>query len=168
MSAPERRYLDKQSPEIFDALSATATGVREQAADAGLGRSILELVNVRASQLNRCVFCLDRHSRQAVDAGVTAQQLAVLPGWRETTLFTDRERAALEIAETVTTVTGEHPDDATFERLREHLSDTEISVLSWAAITINAFNRVSILSGHPVLARDASGRPVRGATAGAR
>lgn len=168
MSTSGRRYLDKQSPEIFEALTATAARVREQAAEAGLERSILELVNVRASQLNRCVFCLDRHSRQAVDAGVTPQQLAVLPGWRETTLFTDRERAALEIAETVTTVAGEHPGDAALARLHEPLSDTEVSVLTWAAITINAFNRVSILSGHPVLPRDASGRPLRGTVAEAR
>lgn len=157
-----RLYLDKQSPAIFEALTGTAAQVREQAAELGLARSVLELVNVRASQLNRCAFCLDRHSRLAVDAGVTPQQLAVLPAWRETTLFTDRQRAALEIAETVTAVADDHPDDAALARLREHLSDAEVSVLTWAAITINAFNRVSILSGHPVLPRDTSGRPLRG------
>ncbi len=157
-----RLYLDKQSPAVFEALTATAARVREQAAEAGLERSVVELVNLRCSQLNRCAFCLDRHSRMALEAGVTPQQLAVLAAWRSTTLFAARERAALEIAETVTTVAGGHPDEAARERLREHLTDTEISVLTWAAITINAFNRVSILSRHPVPARDASGHVLRG------
>jgi alkylhydroperoxidase family enzyme len=76
----------------------------------------------------------------------------VLPGWRETDLFTARERAALELAEGVTLVADRHLDDATYEQPRTALTDDEIALVIWAAITINAFNRVSVLSQHPIRA----------------
>lgn len=117
---------------------------------AGLPRSLLELVNVRVSQLNRCVFCLNLHSRLALEAGVTPQLLAVLPAWSETELFDDKERAALTIAEATTEVTGHHLTDAEYAAAAEVLTPDELSVVIWAAVTINAFNRVSILSRHPV------------------
>jgi AhpD family alkylhydroperoxidase len=150
---PERIYLDKQSPSVFEKMSATAAEIRARAADAGLTRITLELVNIRVSQLNACVYCLDLHTRRALEAGETAQRLAVLPGWRETDLFTDVERAALEIAEAVTLVADHHLPDADYTRLRGDLTDDQLSLLIWAAITINAFNRVSTLSGHPVTPR---------------
>lgn len=153
-----RIYLDKQSPSVFQALTSTAGELRSRAAEAGLDRSVLELVNVRVSQLNGCVYCLDLHTHAALAAGETPQRLAVLPAWRETGLFTDLERAALEIAEAVTLVADAHLGDADYVRVREHLSDDQISLLTWAAITINAFNRVSILSRHPIAPRDATGR----------
>lgn len=160
MSTGARVWLDKSAPAVFEALAGTAATIREQAAALGLDRRLLELVNVRVSQLNGCVYCLDLHSRQALKAGETPQRLAVLPGWRDTSLFGARERAALEIAEAVTLVAERHLDDAGYERARAGLSDEEVSLLTWAAITINAFNRVSIMSRHPVPERDAAGRPV--------
>jgi AhpD family alkylhydroperoxidase len=147
---PARIYLDKQSPSVFRALTGTARELRARAAEAGIDRSVLELVNVRVSQINRCAYCLDRHTRIALDGGETPQRLAVLPAWRETTLFSSLEQAALEIAEAVTLVADAHLDDEAYTLVREHLSDNQLSLLTWAAITINAFNRVSILSGHPV------------------
>jgi AhpD family alkylhydroperoxidase len=154
-----RVYLDKQSPTVFEAMTATAAEIRARAAEVGLTRITLELVNIRASQLNACVYCLDLHTRRALEAGETPQRLAVLPAWRETALFTGLERAALEIAEAVTLTAERHlPDDA-YARLRDHLTDEQLSLLTWAAISINAFNRVSILSGHPLIPRDANGRP---------
>ncbi|WP_338597989.1 carboxymuconolactone decarboxylase family protein [Saccharopolyspora sp. SCSIO 74807] len=151
----DRIFLDKQTPTVFKALSATAAEVRDRARELGLERILLELVNIRASQLNACTFCLDRHTRLALEAGETTQRLAVLPGWRETELFTPRERAALELAEAVTLVAAQHLDDADYERARTLLSDDEVSLVTWAAITINAFNRVSVFSRHPVRARNA-------------
>ena len=105
---------------------------------------------VRISQINGCAYCLDMHVGDAVKAGESPQRLAVLPAWRDTALFTEKERAALALAESVT----ELPDHRTRELeeayAREHLSAEEFSVVSWLAITINAFNRVSITSHHPV------------------
>ncbi|WP_406690764.1 carboxymuconolactone decarboxylase family protein [Saccharopolyspora sp. ID03-671] len=152
----DRIFLDKQTPSAFKALSATATEIRSRAREIGLDRVLLELVNIRASQLNGCAFCLDRHTRLALEAGDTPERLGVLPAWRETELFTDKERAALELAEAVTLVAAQRPGQDTSDQVRAVLSDDEVSVITWAAITINAFNRVSILSGHPVRRRSAN------------
>ncbi|MEU6564983.1 carboxymuconolactone decarboxylase family protein [Nocardia nova] len=152
-AADARVWVDKQSPEPFRALNGVALAVRSAAEAAGLDRSLIELVNVRVSQLNECAYCLDVHCRAALKAGVTPQRLEVLPAWRRTDLFTPLERAALVLAETTTTL----PDEETLERAyiyaRQHLSDEQISVVIWVATTIGAFNRVSIMSGHPVRAR---------------
>lgn len=153
MTTP-RIYLDKQTPSVFKALRATAAEVRTRASEAGLARSTLELVNVRVSQINGCAYCLDLHTHLALQGGETTQRLAVLPGWRDTQLFTDTERTALELAEAVTLVADDHLSDDDYARARATLSDDAISVLIWAAITINAFNRVSILSRHALPERD--------------
>lgn len=150
-----RIFLDKQTPSIFKTMLATAGEVRARADELGLPRTLLELVNVRVSQINRCAYCLDMHTEKAVQAGETTQRLGVLPAWREVPVFTDRERAALRLAEDVTLVADDHPTEQDSAVVREVLSDDEVSVLTWAAITINAFNRVSIMSGHPVGAREA-------------
>lgn len=149
----DRIFLDKQEPAVFKALTATAAEVRTRADEIGLEQVLLELVNIRASQINGCAFCLDRHTHRALESGETTRRLAVLPGWRETDLFAPRERAALELAEAVTLVPQQHPDNATYEQARAVLTDDEVALVIWAAITINAFNRVSILSHHPVRAR---------------
>ncbi|MFC7344207.1 carboxymuconolactone decarboxylase family protein [Saccharopolyspora griseoalba] len=150
----DRVFLDKQAPAAFQALLATAKEIRDQARETGLDRALLELVNIRVSQLNGCAYCLDRHTRLAIEAGEEIQRLGVLPGWREADLFTRRERAALDLAEAVTLVAHQRPDDATYARAREVLSDDEISLLIWTSVTINAFNRISVLSGHPVRRRN--------------
>jgi alkylhydroperoxidase family enzyme len=88
--------------------------------------------------------------RDALKAGESVQRLAVLPAWRETVLFTDKERAALALAESITELPG-HASQAHEEAYaRQHLTEEEFSVISWLAITMNAFNRVSITSHHPV------------------
>ncbi|MFB6842766.1 carboxymuconolactone decarboxylase family protein [Streptomyces sp. NPDC056361] len=146
----DRVYLDKRSPDAYRALVRTADAVRTTAAEAGLDRILVELVNLRVSQLNGCAYCLDVHTRAALRAGETTRRLGVLAAWRDTELFTARERAALALAEATT-----HPADAlaqerAYDSAREVLDDGEISAVIWVAIAINAFNRVSILSKHPV------------------
>lgn len=146
----EHLYLDKQHPALWKAMSALGLQVQGAAEEAGIGSGLLELLNVRISQINGCAYCLDLHVRKASEAGETAQRLAVLPAWRDTALFTDRERAALALVESIT----ELPDQQSREReeafARECLSAEEYSAVSWLAVTMNAFNRVSITSHHPV------------------
>lgn len=115
--AGRRVFVDKQSPKAYHALVETSEAVRAVAADAGLDRTLVELVNLRVSQINGCAYCLDVHTRAALRGGETTQRLGVLAAWRDTELFTG-----------------------------------QISAVIWAAITINAFNRVSVMSGHPVRA----------------
>ncbi|MGW1428615.1 carboxymuconolactone decarboxylase family protein [Streptomyces sp. NPDC002431] len=145
-----RVYVDKQTPKAYQALVQTSEAVRASAAEAGLDRVLVELVNLRVSQLNGCAYCLDVHTRAALRAGETTQRLGILAAWRDTEVFTARERAALALAEATT-----HPADASaqetaYAAAREEFDDTELSAIVWVAITINAFNRVSILSKHPV------------------
>lgn len=143
-------HVDKHSPTAYKALIGVATAVTALAEESGLPRSLVELVNVRVSLLNGCASCLEVHHRRADDAGVTAKQLATVSVWRDTELFDEREQAALRLAEIATTL----PDHDTAEReyalAREVLDDDELSAVVWVATTINAFNRVSILSGHTV------------------
>ncbi|MDQ0925704.1 AhpD family alkylhydroperoxidase [Pseudarthrobacter sp. W1I19] len=143
-------YLDKQHPTLWRALNGLGLKVREAAEAAGLDETTVELLRVRVSQLNGCAYCLDLHVREAMEAGETAQRLAVLPAWRETALFTEKERAALALAESITELPGHSVQGHEEAYAREHLSEEEFSAVSWLAIAMNAFNRVSITSHHPV------------------
>lgn len=148
---PARRvFVDKQSPKAYHALVQTAEAVRATAAEAGLDRILVELVNLRVSQINGCAACLDVHTRAALRAGETTRRLGVLPAWRDTELFTPRERAALGLAEAVTDPADASAQERAYAEAREVLDEEAISAVIWVAITINAFNRVSILSKHPV------------------
>lgn len=149
-------YLDKSDPPTWRALNGLALRVADSAEQAGLPRSVVELVNVRVSQLNGCAFCLDLHSRLAQEAGISEQQLAVLPAWRETQVFTSLERAALTIGEAVTEISDQDLLRTRLKTARTALTEAQYSALQWAAVTMNAFNRISILSGHPVLPRPAT------------
>ncbi|WP_406486538.1 carboxymuconolactone decarboxylase family protein [Streptomyces sp. NBC_01563] len=161
-TAPESRrvFVDKQSPKAYHALVQTSEVVRATAADAGLDRVLVELINLRVSQLNGCAYCLDVHTRAALRAGESTQRLGVLAAWRDTEVFTPRERAALALAEAVTDPADATAQEAAYGVARVVFGDDEISAVIWVAITINAFNRVSILSKHPV--RRAPGMAVTG------
>ncbi len=143
-------YLDKQHPAVWRALNGLGRRVHEAADAAGIDRKTIELLNVRTSQINGCAYCLDMHVRDAVEAGESHQRLAVLPAWRETALFTDKERAALALAECITELPDHRARELEEGYARQHLSADEFSAVSWLVITMNAFNRVSITSHHPV------------------
>ncbi|MEU8651731.1 carboxymuconolactone decarboxylase family protein [Streptomyces sp. NPDC048737] len=145
-----RIFIDKQSPKAYHALVQTSEAVRATAAEAGLERTVVELVNLRVSQLNGCAFCLDLHTRAALRAGESTRRLGVLAAWRETELFSPLERAALALAEATTSPTDAAVQEAAYADAREALTEDQIAAVIWVAVTINAFNRVSVLSGHPV------------------
>ncbi|HXH07873.1 MAG TPA: carboxymuconolactone decarboxylase family protein [Vicinamibacterales bacterium] len=110
----------------------------------GLERPLLELVKVRASQINGCAYCIDMHTKDARAAGETEQRLYALNAWREAPFFTERERAALEWAEAVTRVAETRVPDEVFDRARRHFAESELVALTFAAVTINAWNRLAI------------------------
>ncbi|MFI7294582.1 carboxymuconolactone decarboxylase family protein [Streptomyces sp. NPDC050121] len=145
-----RIFIDKQSPKAYHALVQTSEAVRATAADAGLERTLVELVNLRVSQLNGCAFCLDVHTSAALRAGEDTRRLGVLAAWRDTDLFTPPERAALALAEATTVPSDAAAQEAAYADARQVLTDDQLSAVIWVAVTINAFNRVSILSRHPV------------------
>ncbi|NUP30533.1 MAG: carboxymuconolactone decarboxylase family protein [Streptomycetaceae bacterium] len=147
---PARIYLDRQTPESFKAFVAARETVRQGAADTGLEPLLIELVNLRVSQINGCAYCLSLHTRKALRAGETTQRLGTLSAWRDTELFTARERAALALAEAATAIADAAAQDTAYAAARPVLTDDEIAAVLWVAITMNTFNRVSILSKHPV------------------
>jgi len=121
-----------------------ALGLQSYVNASGLEPSLLELVKMRASQINGCAFCLDMHSKDARAAGETEQRLYLLNAWREAPFYSDRERAALEWTESLTLVSENHVPDEVYEKAREHFSETELVDLALAVVAINTWNRLSI------------------------
>lgn len=154
-------FLDKVVPEAWSDAQRFSNTVREAALRHGLSVQEAELIKVRASQLNGCVFCLDLHSREARQAGISQQKLDLLPAWRESDLYADRETAVLAVAEAATSLPLSEDGRADLVAARGLLGDEAFVAAEWVAAAINMFNRISILSGHPVRPRDAGGRLAR-------
>ena len=110
----------------------------------GLEHPLLELIKIRASQINGCAFCLDMHTVDARAAGESEQRIYLLDGWREAPFYSDRERAALRWTEAVTLVSETHVPDDVYEEARRHFSEEELVNLTWAVVTINGWNRMAI------------------------
>ena len=116
----------------------------------GLESSLIELVKMRASQINGCAYCLDMHSKDARAHGETEQRLYLLDAWREAPFYTDRERAALAWTEAVTRISDHRTTDALYAATREHFSEEELVGLTLAIVAINGWNRVAISLGTDV------------------
>ncbi|ACG78310.1 alkylhydroperoxidase AhpD core protein [Phenylobacterium zucineum HLK1] len=135
------------APTALDAMMGLETAVRES----GLEHSLGELVKTRASQMNGCAFCLHMHTQDARKAGESEARLHLLAAWRESSLYTPRERAALAWTEALTRVGDTGAPDADYEALEPHFSETEIVWLTMLIVTINGWNRLAVgfRSQHP-------------------
>jgi AhpD family alkylhydroperoxidase len=118
-------------------------GLERQVRQAGLDSRLLDLVRMRASQINRCAYCLDMHSKDARAAGETEQRLYSLEAWRETPYYSERERAALEWTEALTLVAATGVPDDVYDRVRAQFSENELTHLSLAIVAINGWNRLN-------------------------
>lgn len=138
----------KAAPEVLKAQLALSQFSHE----AGLEPSLQELVKTRASQLNGCAYCLEMHTREARAAGETEARLYLLPAWRESPLYTDRERAALAWTEAVTLVAESHVPDDVYEQARSQFTEAELVKLTLSIAVINTWNRFAIAfkAVHPV------------------
>lgn len=132
------------SPDAYKAMLALSA-----ASKGGLDEALLELVKIRASQLNACAFCLNMHIDAARRLGVSERRLHLLAVWREAPVFDARERAALAWAEALTRLTGGDVPDDVYEEARRHFSEAELSALSFAVVVINGWNRLMIASRTP-------------------
>ncbi|MGH8125766.1 MAG: carboxymuconolactone decarboxylase family protein [Rhodanobacteraceae bacterium] len=137
----QRINYTKASPDGFKALRQ----LQEHVEKSGLEHELLELVKMRASQINGCAYCLDMHSKDARAAGETEQRLYLLNAWREAPFYSERERAALAWTEALTRIsrTKDVPD-ALYDEVRRQFSDKELVDLSLAIIAINGWNRLAI------------------------
>jgi len=139
----DRKQKFSSWPEGYTALIKLSGTVRTSGIEVGL----LELVKMRASQINECAYCLDMHSKDARAAGETEQRLYGLSAWRETPFFTDRERAALALTEAVTLISDSHAPQNVIEEAASLFSPDELTKLLYAIIEINAWNRLAITTG---------------------
>lgn len=128
------------TPRGFQALF----GLQGYVNNSSIEHSLMELVKMRASQINGCAYCLDMHFKDATAAGETPQRLYLLDAWRETKFYTDRERAALAWTEALTLVADGHVPDEVFAEARKHFKDDELVNLSLAVVAINGWNRMQI------------------------
>lgn len=119
-------------------------GLENYIRHSGLEPALLELVKLRASQINGCAYCVDMHTKDARARGESEQRLYAVVVWRETPFFTERERAALAWTEAVTQVSYEHVPDEVYQLTRQHFSEKELVDLTLAIIAINGWNRLAI------------------------
>jgi AhpD family alkylhydroperoxidase len=136
----ERRRRFRFWPDGYDPLHRLSETVKTS----GLEGPLLELVRMRASQVNGCAYCIDMHSKDARAAGETEQRLYALSAWRETPFFSPRERAALAFTEAVTLVADSHVPSTLLDEVEEHFTAEEMTWLLYAVIEINAWNRLGI------------------------
>jgi AhpD family alkylhydroperoxidase len=130
----------KVSPESFKAMVALSAATK----NCSLEPKLLELVKIRASQINECAYCLDMHTQDARALGETEQRLHLLSAWREAPFYSDRERAALAWTEAVTKLSESHVPDEVYDEVRARFSEKETVELNWAVVTINAWNRIQV------------------------
>jgi len=128
------------APDAEHAIS----GLDAYVARSTLEPSLLELVRLRASQINGCAYCIDMHTKDARKRGETEQRLYGLTVWRETPYYTERERAALAWTEALTLIAETRAPDDVYEEARKHFDEVELAALTMAVIAINAWNRVAI------------------------
>jgi AhpD family alkylhydroperoxidase len=130
----------KASPEAAKAMIRMESVVRRS----GIDPKLLELIKIRASQLNGCAYCIDMHTKDARFKGETEQRIYALDAWRETPFFTEKERAALAWTEAITNIQTGHAPDVVYRELSRNFSEEERVNLTLAITTINAWNRIAI------------------------
>lgn len=115
-------------------------------AQSGLDKRLYELIKIRASQMNQCAFCINMHTRDALKIGETAQRIFLLNAWRETDLFSEKEKAILALTESMTLISENGVPDDVYDEAARHLTDKELAAVMMAIVTINAWNRIAVTS----------------------
>jgi AhpD family alkylhydroperoxidase len=136
----QRMQMAAINPEGYRAMS----GLEQYVAASTLDKKLLELIKIRASQINGCAFCLDMHTKDARKIGETEQRIYTLPAWRETPYFTPEERSVLALTESVTLVTEGHVPDDVYDEAARYFEPKQLADIIMAIITINAWNRIAI------------------------
>ena len=144
MTTDERVSLTEAGPESLAAIQQLAESVQEGAIGSGLRPLLLELLRIRASQINGCAFCLALHIRQALDAGEDQRRLDLLAAWRESTVFDAGERAALAFTESITLIHKGHLPDPVYRAAAAHFRRDQLVYLLWTVTVVNAYNRLAI------------------------
>lgn len=123
---------------------AAVLALEQAIRQSGLDRELLDLIRIRASQINGCSYCVDSHTSEAVGDGMTARKIFLLSAWRESPLFDDRERAALEWTESLTLIAQTGAPDSAYDAVRQHFSEEQVAQMIIAIGTINLWNRIGL------------------------
>jgi len=142
----KRINLAKVAPEAYDAM----LGLEKYLANTGIDHKLYELIKTRASQINGCAFCLNMHTRDAIKIGETPQRLFLLNAWRETELFSEKERAALALTEALTLVSVDQVPDDVYDHAASLFSEKELADIIMAIVAINGWNRIAISTHKPL------------------
>ncbi len=142
----ERINLSKVAPRAYEAM----IGLEKFVAESGLDKKLYELIKTRASQINGCAYCLNMHTRDALAIGETPQRLFLLDAWRETELYSEKERAVLALTESMTLIAGNHVSDEVYSEAARHLTDKEMAAVIMAVVAINGWNRMAITTHTPL------------------
>lgn len=135
---PQRMNFTTVAPKVFKAVLALDAAARD-----GLDPVLLELVQIRASQVNRCAYCIDYHTGDARKAGESEERIYQLSAWEESSLFTAKERAALALTEAVTLLPAGVPDSV-YDEAARHFEEKELAQLIALIFTVNAWNRMNV------------------------
>jgi AhpD family alkylhydroperoxidase len=141
---PVRLDFDHHAAEFSRAMSHLDHAATKQLDKVEFDHRLRELVRIRASQINGCAYCIDMHTKDARAIGETEQRIYALPAWRETPFFSDRERAALAFAESLTLVAAGHVPSEDYDRVAEHFNPDEIGALVGLIVAINAWNTIAV------------------------
>lgn len=134
-----RMDMFNQAPDAYKAMSAL-----ESYSSQHVDKTLLELIKIRASQLNKCAFCLAMHTKDARKNGESEERIYALNAWRESPLYTPAERAVLAFTEAVTLISDEHVPDDIYNEMKRHFDDKQIAQILMAIVTINSWNRIAI------------------------
>lgn len=130
----------KTLPKGYEAMMA----LQKISSESKIEHKLLELIKIRASQINGCAHCLDMHTKDAIAIGEDEQRLHVLAAWREAPFYSERERAALEWCEALTLISETNAPDESYDKLKDLFSSEEIVELTFAIIAINSWNRLAV------------------------
>ncbi|KAA1190285.1 alkylhydroperoxidase [Paenibacillus odorifer] len=136
----QRMDLAGEIPAAYKAMMGLEAFVQST----GMEKSLLELIKIRASQINGCAFCIDMHTKDARKAGESEQRIYMLNAWREAPFYSDEERAVLALTESVTLVTQGHVPDDVYSEAERHFDTKRLGEIIMAIVTINAWNRIAI------------------------
>ena len=137
-----RMNISTLAPQGYKAVIAMETYLHQ----CGLDKKHLELIKIRASQINGCAFCINMHTKDALAMGETAQRIFLLDAWRETSLYSEEERVLLAMTEEITHISHAGLTDETFKKAKEVFDEAYIANIILAIATINVWNRIAISS----------------------
>src|SRR5690606_14204259 len=141
-----RINIQELEPDAYSAVLALESYLRS----AKLSKTHLELIKIRASQINGCAFCINMHTSDALKQGETNQRIFLLNAWKETTLFTEEERAILAMTEEITLISNNGLTDETYKKAQSLFDENYIAQIIMAIVTINAWNRIAISTRKPI------------------